>query len=180
MLIQEVMKHLTTEEMDTLFSEKTLQAIKTDNQVTYCEFLPDFTYSLILSQLFKDCEIFTHRDPPQDYKTIFNTNGYNIAIDSVIYALNRFQDWCIQENWKGMIKILSDCNYSDYSVQEDWMKMIKILSDHNEKMALKIFADAVNSNLPVGDKKVISGDTDVSNTSEQICNLSNSHQDLTR
>ena len=55
--IQEIMKHLNLSEMaifNAMFSEKTLQDFKTDNQITDCE------------------------------------------IESIIYSLNKFQDWCKQ------------------------------------------------------------------------------------
>jgi hypothetical protein len=61
---------------------------------------------MILKQFSEDCKIFTRSKPPYWYKTIFNDTEYEIAILSVVYALDRFEEHCILHDWKQPYKLL--------------------------------------------------------------------------
>ena len=61
---------------------------------------------MILMQFSEDCKIFTRSKPPYWYKTIFTDTEYEIAILSVVYALDRFEEYCILHDWKRPYKLL--------------------------------------------------------------------------
>ena len=107
-IIGELKNRFLSDHLSDMLSDSFLKTFKISNNITESAFSSKFTYPMILMQFSEDCKIFTRAKPPYWYKTIFTDNEYEIAILSIVYALHRFEEYCIQNDWKRPYKLLKD------------------------------------------------------------------------
>ena len=105
-IIGELQDRFLSEHLYNMLSDSFMRTFKVINNITEGSFSSTFTYPMILKQFSEDCKIFTRSKPPYWYKTIFNDTEYEIAILSVVYALDRFEEHCILHDWKRPYKLL--------------------------------------------------------------------------
>ena len=107
-IIRELRDRSLSDYLFNMLSDNFLKTFKISNNINESAFPSKFTYPVILMQFSEDCKIFTRAKPPYWYKTIFTDDEYEIAIQSIVFGLDRFEEYCIKNDWKRPYTILKD------------------------------------------------------------------------